>query len=321
LDSGVAAGKAISPYYDPMIAKLIAYGNDRKQALGRLTAGLARLHVEGVTSNAGFLSRLLRSQAFATAQLDTGLVERDLAALLEQPAPEESAVILAALAFAGALPTATQRVDPGKADPWRADPWRADPWQADPWQADPWQALGHWRALASAKQSVTLDCHGQEMLVQLDLASSGLRVSGRAQLDAGDWQDFALTASAAGGYALERAGRIKRYDLDQQAKAWRVLDAGEAYLFQQPAGWQSQDQADSSDALIAPMPGLVQQVLVAAGAQVEAGQVLAILEAMKMEHSLKAPRAAVIASVAVSAGAQVSDGQLLIQLEPEGEQA
>ncbi len=296
LDSGVVAGKAISPYYDPMIAKLIAFGDERDQALGRLTAGLAALEVEGVTTNASFLNRLLRSEAFAGAELDTGLVERDLEALIDQGTPSNAVAILAAVAFAGGLPTAERG-------------------------ADPWAALSHWRALGSAKHSLALDCNGQSLGVALELAAGGARVDGRAQLNDGDWQDFSLTASAAGGFALECGGRIARYVLTALADGWRVLDGADAYTITQPLGWQSAEAGDSSDTLLAPMPGLVQQVLVDAGQSVEAGQALAILEAMKMEHSLKAPRAATIAAVAVSAGDQVSDGQVLIQLEPEAESA
>ncbi len=314
LDAGVEAGQEISPFYDPMIAKVICHGQSRAQALGRLAQALGALEAEGLTTNADFLRRLLISPGFSGAELDTGLVERELDNLTQPVLPPEGLVVVAGVALSGAIGGALGETSSQEADSAASDPWRS---------------LGHWRGLGTAQLRLALNGEGGDYDLVLQLAGgsqiAGSKVRGRVQINGGDWQDFSVTQPLRSApetpltLALEQDGKIRRYALVWRGDAVELRDAGQSYRFARSAGWQDEQLADTSDAIIAPMPGLVQKVMVQAGEQVEAGQPLAILEAMKMEHVLKAPRAARLAAVLVSDAAQVSDGQVLIQFEPEGE--
>ena len=120
VDSGFGEGDAISPHYDSMIAKLIVWGADRAQALARLDAALAQTHIVGVQTNVAFLRRVVASRSFATADLDTALIERERAALFEAPPLPLQCVVGGVVAHALALERARET-----ADPWsRADGWR-----------------------------------------------------------------------------------------------------------------------------------------------------------------------------------------------------
>ena len=120
IDAGFGEGDAISPHYDSMIAKLIVWGDDRAQALARLDAALAQTHIVGLQTNVAFLRRVVGTRAFATADLDTALIERERAALFEAPPLPLQCVIGGVVAHALALER--ERVT---ADPWsQADGWR-----------------------------------------------------------------------------------------------------------------------------------------------------------------------------------------------------
>ncbi len=301
IDAGVRSGQTISPYYDPMIAKIITHAPTRAQALSALAESLAGLKAEGLTTNADFLRRLLISSDFEAAELDTGLVERELDSLIQAPEVAPALVILAALVLSGAL----QGREPAAQS-----------------SADPWLRLSHWRALCTARLRVPLLAEaGQGHEVSL-VISGAHNLSVTAQIDGGDWQTLNVGSEQEDDrqwLTFEQDGHVRRLAVSREGAGVALRYGAQVYRFEPQPGWQDEAQASAGDSVIAPMPGLVQKVLVGAGQQVSEGQALLILEAMKMEHTLKAPRDGKLAVVGAVAGAQVSDGQILIELEPEGE--
>jgi 3-methylcrotonyl-CoA carboxylase alpha subunit len=279
-DSGVRAGDAISPWYDPMIAKLIAHGPTREIALARLVRGLEATRVAGCVTNLGFLARLASHPDFAAGRVDTGLIERHLAALTAPAEASAEALAAAALAAAGLLD-----------------------------RADPLTGFSLWAPLG---QEVRLEVGGEVRALRVEtLAPGRFRVEGR---------EVAVTDWAGGELAAVFAGVPRRLGIAVADGAVSVFDGAEVHAFRHPdplAG--AAGHHAGGDDIRAPMPGLVKALDAVAGAQVARGDVLVVLEAMKMEHALTAPRDGTIAEVLVAAGAQVTDGTVLLVLEPTDE--
>ena len=288
IDSGVRAGDEISPWYDPMIAKVIVHGPTRRAALNQLTAALADCHVAGAVTNIAFLSALSQHAGFARGEVDTGLIARDLDALIAQDTTPPAVLALAATGGLGLL-------RPPEGD-------------------DPWDHLGGWRHWTDATHFITLD-HGGER--------QDLRVTQRGQGQyhvQGDDLDVTLRITPDQGTrcTIDADGHRFNADVVVHDAAVTVFMDGRSYGFDLPdslAGVEG-DQ-DGGDAIIAPMPGLVKIVSTTSGATVAKGDALLVLEAMKMEHTLRAPRDGVVAEVLASVDDQVTDGTLLLALEPE----
>ncbi|WP_057680622.1 acetyl-CoA carboxylase biotin carboxylase subunit, partial [Xanthomonas euvesicatoria] len=164
VDAGVEQGDTISPYYDPMIAKLIVWDTDRTAALARMRAALAQFHAVGVTTNSAFLSRLIATDSFASANLDTALIEREHAVLFpEARSPDNAWWCLAAVLIADALPPAA--VDP-----------------ADP--HSPWQHADGWRIGAHAAQRIVLEANGERRQLAVRPDADGWQVTDAGQTHA-----------------------------------------------------------------------------------------------------------------------------------------
>jgi len=270
VDSGVAEGDSVSPFYDPMLAKLIVWGENREEARLRLLAMLDELAVGGLKTNRAFLKRLLAHPSFAAAELDTGFIARHAETLL--PAPGELPERFWALAATAFLQSEPQQR-------------RAD----DPFS--PWSARSGWRAGLPAQGSLKLCCNGQCRLVQ---PGEQARLQGnRLLVESG----APLTAIRQGDTLyLEWNGELQavtRFDPIAEAEAAHAQQGG----------------------LSAPMNGSVVRVLVAAGQNVEAGATLVVMEAMKMEHSIRAPQAGVVKALYCAEGDMVSEGAALVELE------
>ncbi|QIE57353.1 ATP-grasp domain-containing protein [Pikeienuella piscinae] len=279
IETGVRAGDEISPYYDPMIAKIVTHGADRAEALACLRAALEATEVAGSVTNIAFLARLAGHAGFMNGEVDTGLIERDAAELTAPPPVPPAARALAALAALG-LPAAS-----GPA------------WE----RRDGFRLWGPARALARLDGALLrIEVAGDEFTVADDDAviSLSVRRNGDAlRVDDGD-RVFAARA-------VRHGGAVTIF-MDGAAHGFSVPDMLAA----------GSDAATGGDMVLSPMPGLVKSMMAEAGATVELGAPLCVLEAMKMEHTLKAPRAGVIAAVAAAAGDQVEEGAILITLEP-----
>ena len=293
VDSGVRQGDAITPHYDPMIAKLVVWGEDRAVALGRMRSALAAYEIIGVSTNVEFLARTVASKAFSTADLDTGLIERSRAELFPA-AGDASDEDLAAVAYAELLAEQAQAAQTASTS-------------ADP--HSPWNVVDGWRLnLGSHHELVFLQ--GQTAHpVQIHFSSDGhrLTVGGRDHTLAGGEEHGVLQVKLGGTSFRVRAVR--------DGADWHLFRDGSHRVLTLQRSQESPEPATVAGSLAAPMPGKVLQVLVQAGAQVAKGAPLVILEAMKMEHTIAAPHDGKVAEIHFKAGEQVNEGVELLRLE------
>ncbi len=290
IDSGVRQGDVVSPWYDPMIAKVIVHGPTRAAALNMLSMALEDCQVTGAVTNRDFLVALSRHSGFARGDVDTGLIARDLDALLGESSPTPEVLALAALGALGVL-----RKTRGK---------------------DPWDCLTAWRHWTEARQYVALDTAEERIEAQVtDLGE------GRFTVKTG-------TASVTLSALSQEDGTVRVVLEDRQFTAAVVVEPGRITVFADGRSHSltlpdalagARAEHAGGDTVIAPMPGLVRSVRSVAGAPVSRGDPLFVLEAMKMEHVLTAPRDGIVAEVLVVEGDQVTDGTLLLSLTPEKE--
>ncbi len=297
VDGGVRAGDTITPFYDPMIAKLIVWGADRDQARARMLQALAQTHIVGVHTNVAFLSRLMQDTAFADADLDTGLIERQHATLLPKPAPVPDAVL--ALATANLL-AAREPKDHTPLDPWAV----ADRWRVGGTQRERFVFLdnGQPRELAyHAGEPASLHLAGQAQ----DFSWSGSHVAPSVGQD-GKSQALRVRLGT-----QQSEGTVVR----EGAKLYVFVNAQRYVLDLPDAGAATAHSAHAGGQLTAPMPGKIIAVQVKPGDSVRAGQPLMVMEAMKMEHTIAASAAGKVASVLFQPGDQVAEGAELIKME------
>ncbi|MEF2550942.1 acetyl/propionyl/methylcrotonyl-CoA carboxylase subunit alpha [Aurantimonas sp. A2-1-M11] len=293
IDTGVREGDRITPHYDPMIAKLIVHGADRASALGLLRAALAKTRIAGSVTNTAFLSRLAAHGDFATGDVDTGLIGRDQEALTAPETGSAEAAAIAALAQLGHVAAAGSVA--GEA------------------AIDPWASLRGFRAWGIARQAARFEGDGD---TRRDLIVSDLG-HGRFSVAAdGETLELAL-AEAPGGdmIRVEADGRVFGASVAREPDALTVFLDGTAHRFADYSAMAHAEEGAGGDRVAAPMPGLVKLIAVKAGALVKKGEALIVLEAMKMEHTLKSPRDGTVAEVMVAEGDQVEDGALLLALE------
>ncbi len=273
-DSGVRAGDTISPWYDPMIAKVVVHGPTRAVALESLHRVLRRTEVGGTVTNLAFLGALTRHAGFASGDVDTGLIGRDIEGLVQGAAAAPAAFVAAAMT---ALDLVETRPDTG---------------------------FTLWAPLHRAVQLM----HDGES-VDLDVQVEG---SDRQLWQLGDVQ---LTARRRGdGWTID--GNPMPHVAIAGSQVTVFDDYGQVFEIVDPLD-RDAGAAGDTNVVEAPMPGLVKAVFAAAGQAVKEGDRLAILEAMKMEHSLLAARDGVVAEVLAEAGAQVEAGAALVRLEAD----
>ncbi len=287
VDTGVEEGDSITPYYDPMIAKLIVWDVDRDAALRRMSQALADCQVVGVTTNAGFLRRLVNTDSFANAKLDTALIEREQAALNAVGDADDDLWQLAAVA---AVASAT----------------RAGSDARDP--HSPWQAQDGWRLGAAAARVLPLQQGERTRTLKVWAQADGWRV----QCDDAAPATLIGTADAQ-QLTLQVGGRRRSAQLLRDGGQLFLFDAAGQHSFtlHDPVAESDTASADAGS-LLAPMPGRIVATLVQAGTQVKRGTPLVVLEAMKMEHTLQAPADGTVKGYRAKAGDQVGDGAVLV---------
>ncbi|MFE3887823.1 acetyl-CoA carboxylase biotin carboxylase subunit [Streptomyces lydicus] len=275
-DSGLSRGVEVGSRYDPMLSKVIAHGPDRASALRRLRAALAQTVTLGVTTNAGFLRRLLAHPDVVSGELDTGLVEREAAGLVDGGVPDEVYAAAAAVRQAALEPA----VDGGG--------WR------DPFAAPSGFRLGgepapvrHWLRVPG-HDPVAHDVRPGEASRQVTPDHVRVTVDGVLHTfhRSGDW-------------------------LGRDGDSWQVTSYDPV-----AAALRGAAGAHGADTLAAPMPGTVTVVKVAVGDEVAAGQGLLVVEAMKMEHVISAPHAGTVTELDVTAGSTVAMDQILAVITP-----
>ncbi|TWG82245.1 3-methylcrotonyl-CoA carboxylase alpha subunit [Cupriavidus gilardii J11] len=291
IDAGVREGDAISPYYDPMIAKLIVWGKDRDEALARMRQALASYHVVGLSTNVAFLQRLVASEAFATADLDTGLIARHEATLFPAPAPVGMEAI--ALAVAALLD--------GEARERRVD-------AADP--QSPWTHAGPWRLNGGARRVLRFSAQGDTLEVTLQSDERG------STLVYGDQAAPFRAECINDDIRVDLGTRRAHGQVHRDGDLFHVFSAGRHVTLEwlDPLAHAGETEADGGK-LTAPMPGKVIAVMVEAGATVARGTPLLVMEAMKMEHTISAPADGVVGEVLYGVGDQVGEGEQLLGFE------
>src|SRR5579862_492760 len=278
VDAGVEKGSDITPYYDPLIAKEIAQGANRAEALDRLGAALERTTVAGPRSNVGFLAALCRAPEFRSGKFDTGFIDRNLAALGATPqSPDKAAAALGAQKLLG-----RERIRIAA--------------EAEP--PSPWDAADGFQLAGERRLALPIVVEGENYVAEVAYLGGEPVITVDGVPAAGD----AAVIEAADAIYVLRRGR-------QTKVALRDLSIDEA-------GDQGQ-----SGLVRAPMHGKVLSILVEKGASVVRGQRLAIIEAMKMEHTLTAPLDGVVADIAVAPNAQVPEGARLLLIEPAAKTA
>jgi 3-methylcrotonyl-CoA carboxylase alpha subunit len=289
VDTGVEQGDAITPYYDPMIAKLIVWDVDRDAALRRMRGALAQVEVIGLTTNAAFLWRLVGTDSFSRPELDTALIEREHEALVATNVDHESfwfvAVAVLAARQRASIPT----------DPF--DPW--SPWTS----ADDWRGSGH------ARRTLIILHGGQHRAFVASRTDIGW------QVDGGEPRSVEL---------FGRNGDVTA-TVDNRRLTMRVLWDGDVLILQCNAGplrfelenpnVAAGESPLGAGSLTAPMPGRIVALLVEPGAHIVRGQALLVMEAMKMEHTLQAPDNGRLSGYLVHTGEMVDEGRPLVELD------
>ena len=275
IDTGFEAGDSVTPYYDPMIAKVIVHGATRAEALAALVSELDDAVIIGPKTNLAFLRELLRSPEFAAGTVDTGFIDANLGRLGAQPHPPNKKAVHAAARLL------LERRDETKASP------------LDP--SDPWRVADSFELIGSRRVGVDVTVDGVPMRVHLIEGANVDPVT-----EGADGEEVTLHEANGGVYAFA-GGRQAFVELvDPFAKAEAGAEEGDA-------------------AIRAPMNGRLVAIAVEDGDTVEAGQRLAVVEAMKMEHALVAPYAGVVRDLDANVGDQVEMGERIMWVEKEGE--
>ncbi len=287
-DSGVETGDEVTPYYDPMLAKLIAHAPDRAACIERSLEALSRYAVLGVATNLPLLGSVLNSTEFREGAVSTGFLDKQLPELLQATTLPEEALIVAA-GWQLTEPTSSHR------NPWREGTWRAS---------------------------------GQERVLAYSDGTESYRVTANAagegawRLRIGQGERLATFERAGRAGLLVREGtRVWDARVAENGQGFHVSLPGRSYTLDKPrplsveALGQAAGGTHVPDALHAPMPGTVVKVSVREGETVEAGQTLLVLEAMKMEHSIQAPHNGTVRRLPFGPGDQVQSGAVLAELE------
>jgi 3-methylcrotonyl-CoA carboxylase alpha subunit len=278
VDTGFAAGDSVTPYYDPMIAKVIVHGATRAEALAALVRELDDVVIIGPKTNLAFLRTLLRSPEFATGTIDTGFIDANLGRLGAQPHPPNRKAVHAAARLL------IERRDETKASP------------LDPF--DPWRIADSFELMGSRRIGLEITVDGVPTRVHL---IDGANVDRVAEGEGGEDRDEVTLHEANGGVYAFAGGRQAFVNLvDPFAKA----EAG---------------AEDGDSAIRAPMNGRLVKVAVEEGETVEAGQRLAVVEAMKMEHALVAQHAGIVRDLDANVGDQVEMGERIMRVEADRE--
>ncbi|MGN1056057.1 MAG: acetyl/propionyl/methylcrotonyl-CoA carboxylase subunit alpha [Comamonas sp.] len=286
VDDGVREGDAISPFYDSMIAKLIVHGDTRAQALARLDSALAQTQIVGLSTNVQFLRHVVHSPAFATAQLDTALIEREKATLFAQTAVPTPLAVAIAVAQQLQAEHALQG-------------------------ADPFSRRDGWHSHGTVQRSFVFMQGSETVTALLTYVRNGtLQLQVQAAVGDLQWR------MQGDDLLVEFAGERSTANVHVSADVRHIFTPrGAAVLELQDPLAQAGAGHREGGRLTAPMPGKVVSFAVQPGDTVTQGQPLAVMEAMKMEHTIAAPADGVVQELLFAPGDQVSEGAELIRIE------
>ena len=296
VDTGVRAGDEVTIHYDPMLSKLVVWDESRGAALRRLRTALSAYQVAGVATNVGFLQAIAGHAAFAAGEVDTGFIDRHRDELV----PVGDAVPESVLALAAVWVLLERSRDAAGAARHSEDPW------------SPWHATGGWRLNDDNHHELTFKDGDRRLAVTVHYRQGGwlLDLPGGRQVQAsGEIDDTGDLASRIDG--TRRVSTVVRvadeFDVFADGRAWKLT-------LEDPVARATEQEA-ASGGLTAPMPGKVIQVMAAAGDAVKRGAPLMVLEAMKMEHTIRAPADGAVKAINFNAGDLVPEGAELLVFE------
>ena len=292
IDSGVEVGSSVSQYYDPMVAKVVAWAPDRQEAIRKLSAALANARIHGLVTNRDLLVRILRHPEFVAGHTDTGFLTRhpavDLGRPLAGPDAQRLHAVVATLALVERKRAAAsvQRTVPSG-----------------------------WRNNRSQPQTISFEAGEAQYRVAYVLD----RGTVRAHVNDDDLPELAVSVLTPQRVVLEIDGLRETFDVEISGHGDSPTVNVDGRLghssFTRTPRFPSTASAAPGGSLMAPMPGTVARVLVAVGDDVAAGEPLLVLEAMKMEHTMTSPHQGVVREVTVEQGSAVHDGEVLVVIE------
>ncbi len=290
VDTGFRAGDAVTPYYDALLAKLIAWGENRASALDRLSAALRRFRIAGVTTNVAFLKALIRHPQVRAGEMDTGLIERELAALTRAPAlsPLDLAAAAAAVLLHESVPGDACKVP------------------------SPWDRTDGWMMAGARRRRLSFRNGSERVSVSLHYGRDGLTLSA-----AGASEPLQYGSRGNGAFDVTLGGMT-----DRASAVWYGRDLelttprGPFELHWIDPFVAELGEAEAAGHVVAPMPGTVTRILAEPGVDVPRGAPLIVVEAMKMEHTLRAPADGRVKALKCAVGDFVQEGTELAEFEP-----
>ncbi len=294
IDTGVREGDNVSIHYDPMIAKLIVWDENREAALRRMHNALRSVQIVGLANNVDFLDQIICHPSFSSGQFDTGFIDKHSDVLLQ--ANNHQQHLLLTLASLFILEHRKHTLSRASSEDIHS----------------PWHCADSWRLNLPAEETLQFKVHNEDRFIQVTHRAQGYRIQ--------PTEDHASSATA----TLTAKNMLEAFVDGQKVTASVIQQGAELHVFTHSASGQFQlieethgglEDGDSTGNLVSPMPGTIIDVLVQDGDSVATGQTLLLLEAMKMEHAIKAPADGVIKSVKFAKGDMVEEGVALIEME------
>ncbi|HOZ63857.1 MAG TPA: acetyl/propionyl/methylcrotonyl-CoA carboxylase subunit alpha [Burkholderiaceae bacterium] len=285
LDAGVREGDTISPFYDSMVAKLIVHGQTREEALARMDVALAQTHIVGLQTNVQFLRHVLHSRSFAQAQLDTALIPREQAVLFKQ----EPVGVAMAVASSVAKTLLNERACE---------------------RADPFSRRDGWRSHGLNLRRFEFEFGGEQVSANLTYLHDGA-----LHLSFGETAGTLTFAAVESGVDVQYAGHRQTVSVYKHRDVDHVFTAqGATQIVVIDLLAHAGDSQGEGGRLTAPMPGKIVSFSIKVGDKVAKGQALAVMEAMKMEHTIAAPHDGTVTELLYAPGDQVTEGSELIRV-------
>lgn len=288
VDSGVIEGDEISTFYDPMIAKLITYGDDRTQCLVQMHHALNDFHVGGLGNNIAFLDRIVRSEAFSSATLDTGLIAKNESELLTRDEVRSEEVVMAAVI------SFLLQLDQSKS---------------------PWYDRPLWRSNIVMTQTVEFEHADQSLVIEMRQAGDDYEVHVNGETI---HLDATLLSNTSAEIIIDGKRQIVPFyhDTTHHKGNLTLFRRANAFVFAPKAvNYGADDDADAAGGLKAMMPGMVTAVMVEKGQSVKKDETLLTLEAMKITYTIKAPADGIVQEVFFGVGDQLAAGDELVAFE------
>ncbi|WP_025770518.1 acetyl/propionyl/methylcrotonyl-CoA carboxylase subunit alpha [Thioalkalivibrio sp. HK1] len=315
IEIGIDEGGEIGPHYDPMIAKIVAHGKNREQALDRLSRALGGFELAGVATNRRFLARIVDDPVFRSGEVETGFISDRIDALVTPEPIPEAVLAGAALIVGGRIDADLAGSRQGHRRSDGRDRRNRGEARLGAW-GDPWSAHANWRLWGNIRQPLSF------MLDEAPIeATLGIDAEGECRIDIESGLESGLALFPR---AISHDLDLIRFELERRREEVRfspshhgihLFHLGESFLLSQAKGARQEEEAGGGeDRIVASLPGKVVDILVQAGECIERGSSLAVLEAMKMELSVDAPRSGLVERVHVAVGDSVAEDTVLITL-------